>query len=247
MRVAVAGGTGRVGRHTVTAARAAGHDVVAISRSLGVDILTGAGLDGALDGVDAVIDVTSTAALSARAARSFFEAGTRRLLAAEAAAGVGHHVTLSVVGIDGIDSSHYAGKLAQERVVAAGDVPYTIARATQFHEFVGMMLAFTKGPLALVPHMLVRPVAAREVGEHLVRVAEREAAGRARDLVGPRDEELADLARREIAFDGLRRRVLGMRLPGSYGSGIASGVLRGKSDAEQGTVTFDEWLRDGRR
>lgn len=242
MRIAVAGGTGVVGRHVVEAARAAGHEVVVLSRSFGADVITGAGLDAALQGADAVIDVTNTTTLSAAKAVKFFETATRNLLAAESRAGVTHHVVLSIVGIDAIDASYYAGKLAQERAVAAGSVPFTIARAAQFLEFAGQLLSGMSGPVAVMPKLLMRPVAAREVGEHLVRVAEAGAVGRARDLVGPRDEVLVDLARRQLAFDGVRRRVLGVRLPGAYGRGLASGALRGGADATQGRVTFDEWL-----
>lgn len=245
MRIAVAGGTGVVGRHVVEAARAAGHEVVVLSRSAGADVITGAGLDAALQGAYAVIDVTNTTTLSAAKAVNFFETATRNLLEAESRAGVAHHVVLSIVGIDAIDASYYAGKLAQERAVAAGLVPFTIARAAQFHEFAGQLLSGTSGPVAVMPKLLMRPVAAREVGEHLVRVAEAAAVGRARDLVGPRDEVLVDLARRQLAFDGVRRRVLGVRLPGAYWRGLASGSLRGGADAVQGEVTFDEWLRGG--
>ncbi|MFJ2544185.1 SDR family oxidoreductase [Microbacterium sp. NPDC087589] len=242
MRIAVAGGTGVVGRHVVEAARDAGHDVVVLSRSAGADVITGGGLDAALHGADAVIDVTNTTTLSAAKAVKFFETATRNLLAAEDRAGVGHHVALSIVGIDDIDASYYAGKLAQERAVAAGSVPFTIARAAQFHEFAGQVLSGMSGPVAVVPKLLMRPVAAREVGAHLVRVAEAGAVGRASDLVGPRDEVLVDLARRQLAFDGVQRRVLGVRLPGAYWRGLASGSLRGGADAVQGEVTFDEWL-----
>ncbi len=245
MKIAVAGGTGVVGRHTVSAARAAGHDVVVLSRSAGADVITGVGLVDALQGTDAVIDVTNTTTLSAAKAVAFFETATRTLLAAEEAAGVRHHVALSIVGIDGIDASYYAGKLAQERAVGAGPVPFTIARAGQFHEFAGQLLSGMSGPVAVMPKLLMRPVAAREVGAHLVRVASEAAVGRARDLVGPRDEVLVDLARRQLAFDGMRRRVLSVRLPGAYGKGLASGSLRGGADALHGEITFDEWLRSG--
>lgn len=243
MRIAVAGGTGVVGRHVVEAAESAGHDAVVLSRARGVDVLTGSGLEQALAGADAVIDVTNTTTLSAAKAIRFFETATATLLAAERRAGVGHHVALSIVGIDAIDASYYAGKLAQERAVAAGAVPFTIARAGQFHEFAGQLLAGMAGPVAVMPKMLTRPVAAREVGAHLVRVAEGGAVARARDLVGPRDEVLVDLARRQLAFEGSRRRVLGVRLLGAYGRGLASGSLRGGPEAAHGEVTFDEWLR----
>lgn len=243
MKIVIAGGTGLVGQHVVEAAREAGHDVGVLSRARGVDVLTGAGVAAAVSGADAVIDVTNITTLSAPKATRFFETSTRHLLAAEADAGVGHHVALSIVGIDGIDASYYAGKLAQERAVAAGDVPFTIARAAQFHEFAGQLLAQQKGPVAVMPKLLMRPVAAREVGAHLVRVAEAGAVGRARDLVGPREEVLADVARRQLAFDGVRRAVVGLRLPGAYGRGLASGSLRGGPDALRGTIGFDDWLR----
>ncbi|BDZ40042.1 SDR family oxidoreductase [Microbacterium suwonense] len=242
MRIVVAGGTGTVGRHTVQAAHDAGHEVVVLSRASGADVQTGSGLDAALDRADAVIDVTNIMSLSAKRARAFFENGTRHLLAAEERAGVGHHVALSIVGIDDIDASYYAGKLAQERAVSAGTVPFTIARVSQFHEFAGQLLSGTRGPFALIPRAPVRPVAAREVGAHLVRVAEQGPQGRATDLVGPRDEDLAELARRQLAFDGIRRRVVEIRLPGAYGRGLASGSLRGGADAEHARIDFDQWL-----
>ncbi|GAA2240145.1 NAD(P)H-binding protein [Rarobacter faecitabidus] len=242
MRIAVAGGTGTVGRYVVAAARARDLDVTVLSRSTGVDIKTGVGLDRALDGVRSVIDVTNVTTLSSRASRDFFTTVTRHLLRVGAKAGVRHHVALSIVGIDDIDASYYAGKLAQERAVIAGEVPYTIARTAQFHEFVGQMLERMRGPVAMLPEMPIRPVSAREVGEHLVTLAQGRAQGRATDLVGPVDELLADLARRQLAHDGVRRRVLEVRLPGAYGRGIASGALRGGEARDESSVTFDEWL-----
>jgi uncharacterized protein YbjT (DUF2867 family) len=243
MRIAVAGGTGTVGRHVTRTAREAGHDVVVLSRASGANVLTGEGVTEALAGADAVIDVTSIMTLSEKKARDFFETGTRTLLAAGAQVGVAHHVALSIVGIDGIDTAYYAAKLAQERAVAAGAIPHTIVRAAQFHEFAGQVLAQIAGPFAVAPRTLMRPVAAREVAAHVVRAAEAGPVGRAQDLVGPRDETLVDVARRQLAFDGIRRRVLDVKLPGAYGRGLASGALRGGPDALQGAITFDEWLR----
>lgn len=245
MKIAIAGGTGTVGRHTVAAARSRGHEVVILSRSHGVDVQTGEGLAAALTGVDALIDVTNTTTLFAATARRFFETGTRNLLSAELTAGVKHHVALSIVGIDGIDAGYYAGKLAQERLIAAGPVPYTIARAAQFHEFAGQLLHGMKGPIAIMPMTLMRPVAAQEVGDHLVTVAEGGPVQRAVDLVGPRDERLADLARRQLAHEGHRRRVVELRIPGVYGRGLASGSLRGLSPRIEARLTFDEWLQSG--
>lgn len=242
MRIAVAGGTGAVGRHTARAARERGHDVVVLSRADGVDVTTGRGLTAALRDVDTVVDVTNTTTFFARTSRRFFEAATHHLLAAGQANGVGHHVALSIVGIDGMDASYYAGKVAQERAVRAGQVPYTITRAGQFHEYVGRLLSSQKGPVAVMPTAPMRPVAAREVGEHLVAVAEGGPVGRATDFVGPRDEELADLARRQLAYEGIRRRVWEVTLPLTYTRGLASGALRGGPDRIEARITFDDWL-----
>lgn len=242
MKIAVAGGTGTVGRHIVEAARERGHEVVVLARSTGVDVSTGAGLVSALVGVDAVIDATNHVTFSARKARQFFRTASANLLSAEEANGVGHHVAVSIVGIDDIDAAYYAGKLEQERTVAAGSVPHSIARIAQFHEFAGQLLAGMPGPIAVMPTTLMRPVAAREVGRHLVDIAQEPPVGRAVDLVGPRDERLADLARRQLAHDGIRRRVLDVRVPGAYGKGLASGSLRGTPSSRRGTITFDEWL-----
>ncbi|MGH3901312.1 MAG: SDR family oxidoreductase [Pseudonocardiaceae bacterium] len=136
MRVAVIGGTGLVGRHTTTALRHAGHDAVVVARSTGIDVTTGAGLDAALAGVQAVVDVTSTLDQDAAAAQEFFGTATGHILAAEQRAGVEHHVVLSIVGVDRVEgTAHYAGKRRQEALVQAGSIPATIVRATQFHEF----------------------------------------------------------------------------------------------------------------
>src|SRR5699024_5091837 len=134
MKIAVAGGTGAVGRHAVRAAQAQGHDVVVLSRSEGTDVLSGAGLEERLVGGDAVIDALNTTSLSSRKATAVVSATSRHLLEAGARHGVAHHVVLSIVGIDGIDASYYAGKLAQEQTVRDSAVPHTIARAAQFHE-----------------------------------------------------------------------------------------------------------------
>jgi uncharacterized protein YbjT (DUF2867 family) len=244
MKIAVAGGNGTVGRHVAEEGRRRGHDVVVLSRRSGQDVVTGAGLDAALAGADAVVDVASVMTTSAARAVAFFGGATRNLLAAEERAGIRHHVALSIVGIDDIDASYYAGKLAQERMLAAGAVPWTLLRAAQFHEFAEQMLRqIALGPIGLVPRVLLRPVAAREVGIRLVDLAESAPAGRATDLVGPRDEVLADLVRRMRAFDADRGPTLELRLPGTYFRGLASGALRGTGARMLGAVTFDEWLR----
>lgn len=156
MRVAVVGGTGLVGGHTTEALRHAGHDAVVVARSTGTDVTTGAGLDAALAGVEAVIDVTNTFAQDADEAREFFAAATGHLLATEQRAGVGHHVVLSIVGVDRVGgNAHFAGKRRQEELTLAGPVPATIMRATQFHEFAAMVVGWTQqGDAATVPRTL---------------------------------------------------------------------------------------------
>ncbi|GAA2234472.1 SDR family oxidoreductase [Herbiconiux moechotypicola] len=246
MRIAVAGGRGTVGRHVVRAGEERGHEMVVISRRDGHDVVTGTGLAAALAGTDAVIDVSSVMTTSGKAAVRFFGSATGSLLDAGEAAGVAHHVALSIVGIDGVDASYYAGKLAQERMLGPTlAVRTTLLRAAQFHEFAEQVLGQASiGSLSLVPKALIRPVAAREVGARLIELAEGGPAGRAPDLVGPRDERLAELVRRMLAADGARRRVLELALPGTYWRALASGALRGTAGTPHttGTLTFDAWL-----
>ena len=243
MRIAVAGATGTVGRHVVVAAERHGHEVVPLSRSTGQDVSTGLGLDDALTGADAVIDVTSVASTSAAASVAFFGAATRHLLDAEVRQGVGHHVALSIVGIDALPIGYYAGKVEQERLVAAGPVAFSILRATQFHEFARQVLGRASfGPIALVPAGLLRPIAAADVAEALVLIAEGTERGRHRDLRGPRDETLFDMVRKVIRADARRMPVLGVSLPGAYWRGMRSGVLRGTGHEAEAPTTFDDWL-----
>lgn len=165
MRVAVIGATGLVGRRTGVALRETGHEVVAVSRSNGVDVLDGTGLDAALGGVDAVIDVTNTPETDPDAAERFFGTATTNLLGAERRAGVRHHVLLSIVGLDRArGNGHYDGKPRQEQLVEAGSVPWTIQRATQFFDFAGMVVGWaTTDGVATVPPLLVQPVAVADV------------------------------------------------------------------------------------
>ncbi|WP_028642876.1 SDR family oxidoreductase [Nocardioides sp. URHA0020] len=245
MRVAVAGGTGLVGRLVVDAARERGHDVVVLARSEGVDLTTGSGLAERLAGVDAVIDTTNQASQRRAQAEAFFGGVTRTLLAGGAAAGVGHHVVLSIVGIDDVDTGYYAGKRLQERVVAEGAVPWTVLRATQFHEFAEQVLGFARvGPFSVVPRMLTRPVAAREVAQALVELAAGAPVGRAPELAGPDRWQLVDLARRVSEARGLGRRVVPVRLPGAAGRAMRAGALTPSGDGPRGRVTFDEWLAE---
>lgn len=245
MRIAVAGATGTVGSHVVDVAREHGHDVVPLTRSTGVDLTTGAGLAERLTGVDAVVDVANTSTQQQQEAEAFFGGVTRSLLAAERSAGVGHHVALSIIGIDDVPSGYYLGKRHQERLLAEGDQPWSVLRAAQFHEFAEQALGFvTVGPFSLVPRMTSQPVAAREVAEALVALAEQGPSGRVPDLAGPQVLAMHDLARRVSRARGLGRRVVPVPLPGAAGRGMRDGSLTAAGDpgATLGRTTFDEWL-----
>jgi uncharacterized protein YbjT (DUF2867 family) len=242
MRIAVAGGTGLTGRLVVHAAEAAGHDVTVISRARNVDLVSGNGLDTALRGADVVIDVSNKASFNAKQSIGFFAAATRNLLAAEVAAGIGHHVALSIVGIDRVSSGYNAGKLRQEELITAGDVPWTIVRATQFHEFPSQILAAMKGPVAFVPRMRSATIAAQEVAEHLVEVAAGPVLGRATEMSGPEVNEMPDLARRLLRAQHRRRMVVPVRVPGRAGALMARGGLLPTGPSLVGKQTFDTWL-----
>ncbi|WJM14658.1 SDR family oxidoreductase [Microbacterium arborescens] len=243
MRIAIAGSTGTVGRHVHRIATDRGHEVVALARSEGHDLEHGPLPAAVLEGVDTIVDVSGIQTLSRHRSRRFFERVSANVQRAGIEAGVGHLVALSIVGIDGVDAAYYGGKLAHERAVQRGALPHTLLRAAQFHEFAEQTLVRGKiGPITVVPAARVRPVAAQEVAEHLVTLAEGAPAGRARDLTGPRDELLIDMVRALLDARGIRRVTLEMRLPGSFGRAMSSGRLRGHANAERGTVTFAEWL-----
>ena len=243
MRLVIAGATGTVGQHVVEAARARGHETVTLSRASGQDLVSGAGLAAAMAGAHAVIDVSSTRTTSAAKATAFFTAVTRNLQRAESEAGVGHHVGLSIVGIDELDAGYWRGKLAHEHAIREGAVAWSLLRASQFHEFAEQIVQRASlGPVVAVPKMLMRPVAAREVGARLVDIAEGPPAGRVTDLIGPGDEVLIDMVRRMFAFDGVTRHCVPLALPGRVWRGAASGALRGNRDADRGNIGFNEWL-----
>lgn len=243
MRIAVAGGTGLTGTHVVAIARGRGHDVVSLSRSQGVDLVTGAGLREALGGVGTVIDVSNVESLKTDVSVSFFAGATRNLLSAEARLGIAHHIALTVVGADAAPDGYYAGKLSQERLIVAGDVPWTIQRATQFHEYAALMFGAVRvGPLHGAPRARVQPIAVREVAEHLVALAEAGPGGRVPELAGPREESLADMVRAYARAIGHRGPMPEISLPGAFGRAQRSGALLPKPGAILGRQTFGEWL-----
>jgi uncharacterized protein YbjT (DUF2867 family) len=243
MRIAVAGATGRIGQLTVAALERRGHHVVRISRSLGVDLLTGDGLTDALAGVDAVVDTTNTTAHDASQAVAGFGTITSNLLAAEKQAGVRHHVLLSIVGIHRVEGiAHYAGKREQERLVAAGPVPWTIVPVTQFHDFAAMVTSWTeRDGVATIPPLLVQPIAPGDVADILAELAAGKPLGRYVDVAGPETQDLVDMARRTNEARGRRVRLV-PTWSGIFGTSLAGEVLLPAADARIATTTFEEWL-----
>lgn len=242
MRVAVAGGTGLVGRHVVEELTAAGHHPVVLARSTGVDLVTGTGLDAALAGVDAVVDVTNVTTTSAKKAIAFFDRVAHTLQDAGEQAGVRHHVLLSIVGIDRVGLGYYQGKLRQEDVLKSERTPWTVLRATQFHEFAQQTLDRVPGPLAVVPRMRSQPVAAREVAHHLVRLVSAPAQGMAPELAGPRVEQVVDMTGRLLRARHQRRLLLPVKMPGATGTAMTGDGLLPTGPGPRGSQTFDEWL-----
>jgi uncharacterized protein YbjT (DUF2867 family) len=245
MRIAVAGGTGLAGRLVVLRAREQGHDVVVLARSTGVDLVTGAGLAPMLEGVDVVVDTSNVTTSKRVASERFFGAATAHLLASGAAAGVAHHVVLSIVGIDDVPLGYYQGKREQERLVAASGRPATIVRSTQFHEFVDQLSRQgSVGPLTLVPVMPAAPVAAAEVADALVEVAGGAPYDGTVEMTGPHVESMPDLVRRLVRHRGSQRPVVPLWLPGSAAGEARKGRLLSTHPWRTGRQSFEEWLAE---
>ncbi|WP_299038257.1 SDR family oxidoreductase [uncultured Pseudokineococcus sp.] len=248
MRVAVVGGTGRVGRPLVEVLRRGGHDAVVVARSTGADVVTGRGLDGALAGCGAVVDVSGPSWLSARSPRDlerFFAAGTDRVGAAARRGGVEHHVVLSAVGVDRLTGPPLlAGKRAQEERARRGPVRTTVVRATPAHEAGADLAALTRtGDSALVPPVLLQPLAVQDLAVELARVAVGPPRGLL-EVAGPRPEDLVDMARRTLAA---RREPLDLRASWRgtpFGPEAAGEVLLPGPRALLLPTTFDSWLLD---
>ena len=245
MKVAVAGGTGVAGRWAVEALRVGGHEATVIARSAGVDLVTGNGLEAALAGIDAVIDATNTTSMGKRASTEFFEATARTLTRTAAGAGVRHIVALSIIGIDGVPYGYYQGKVRQEQVLRESPVPVSILRAAQFHEFAGQYLAKLPGPVVVVPRWRAQPVAAREAGAALARIAVGEPVARS-ELAGPQQEIMADMIRQVIRARGDRRLVVSVRVPGAAGKAMAAGGGLPDRPGLRGTQTFADWVSEQR-
>jgi uncharacterized protein YbjT (DUF2867 family) len=247
-KVAVAGATGRVGRHIIDVLREGGHEVVAMSRSTGVDVISGEGLDDALIGVGAIIDAATGPSPEQQAATEFFTTAARNLQQAGGRAGVGRIVAVSIIGTDRFTAGYGAAKLAHERATLDGPVPALVLRAAQFHEFVGQLLDWGRqGEVARVPKMRTQPVAARVVGQELVALATGPEPGpaesRVSEIAGPREESLIELARLLAARTGDPVRIEGWSDPDDPATQLyESGALLPAAGAKLAGPTFEEWL-----
>jgi uncharacterized protein YbjT (DUF2867 family) len=246
MRIAIAGATGRIGRLTVTALEDAGHQTVPISRKAGIDAYAGTGLAEALQGASALIDVTNTPAQDRAEIIDFFAAITTNLLAAEQQAGVAHHVLLSIVGLDkNARAPHYAGKREQERLVTAGPVPWSIVRATQFHDFAAMVAGWTEQDgVATIPPLLVQPIAQVDVAAVLAEIAAAAPLRDKLDIAGPETQDLVDMARRTFAVRGQDIRLV-PTWRAAFGPDMAGEVLLPDEGARLTPTTFEAWLAAG--
>ena len=242
MRIAVAGATGNIGSLTVAALERDRHEVVRISRSQGVDLITGDGLDDAVTGVETVVDVTNGPTADRDRMIAFFGTATRNLLAAGQRAGVRHHVLLSIAAIHRVEGTpHYAGKREQERLVAAGPVPWTIVPATQFHDFAEMVAQRSEHDgVAAIPPLLLQPIAPADVAEVFAEIAAGEPRGRYVDVAGPEPQDLVDMARRTNAARGREVKLVPTWSTG-FGAEFAGDVLLPGEDARIMPTTCDEW------
>ncbi|MBM7078638.1 SDR family oxidoreductase [Micromonospora humida] len=243
MKIVVIGGSGLIGSRLVTVLGQQGHDAVAASPRTGVDALTGTGVAEALDGADVVVDVSNSPSFEADAVLAFFETSTRTLLAAEAKAGVRHHVALSIVGADRIpDSGYMRAKVAQEALIAAADVPWTVLRATQFFEFVPAIVeSSVVGDEVRLPSALIQPVAADDVVTVLAEIAVGVPADGIVDLAGPERFPLDELGRATLAVAGDPRPVVSDPQGRYFGALLAEQSLVPLGDARIGGVRLAQW------
>jgi len=244
-RIAVAGATGRVGRHVVDVL-AAGHDVVAMSRSGGVDVITGDGLAAALEGVECVIDTATGPSPEQQAATAFFTTAARNLHEAGERAGVQRMVVVSIIGTDRFTAGYGAAKIAHEQAMLSGPIPVRVLRAAQFHEFVAQLVEWgTQGEVSYVPKMRTQLVAARTVAEALADLATEPGPTETpfSEIAGPREESLVEMATLLASRRGLPLKIEGVSNPADPDRELnESGALLPGPGAILAGPTFEEWL-----
>jgi uncharacterized protein YbjT (DUF2867 family) len=244
MKIVVIGGSGLIGKKVVPNLRQRGHEVVAASPSSGVNTVTGEGLAQALAGARVVVDVANAPSWEDNAVLAFFETSGRNLLAAEAAAGVGHHVALSVVGTDRLlASGYFRAKMAQEKLIKASRIPYTIVRATQFFEFVGgIAKSATEGQAVRLPPVLMQPIAADDVAAAVADVALTEPLNGTFELSGPERIRQDDFVRQFLTATGDARTVITDAGATYYGINVNDQSLTPGENPRLGTTRFSDWL-----
>lgn len=225
-----------------------GHDATAAAISTGVDTISGTGLADALRGVAVVVDASDAPSYDDAVAREFFATSTVNLLAAEAAAGVRHHVVLSVVGVDllAIGKGYYAAKMLQEKLIAAGGIPHTIVRSTTFYEFLDTIAEFgDTGGTVRIPPVLIRPIACADAAESVVIAASGDPLGGIVEVSGPRTYRLDELVRVALRSRGDRRTVIGDPGAPYWGIGIEERTLIPSAGAIRFETRFEDWLARG--
>jgi len=244
MKIVVIGGSGLIGKKVVMNLRQHGDEVVAASPSSGVNTVTGEGLAQALAGAQVVVDVANAPSWEDKAVMAFFETSGRNLLATEAAAGVGHHVALSVVGTDRLlASGYFRAKMAQEKLIKASPIPYTIVRATQFFEFVGgIAQSATEGQTVRLPPVLMQPIASDDVAAVMADVALAEPLNGTFDLAGPEPIRQDDLVRQFLNATGDARKVITDASVLYYGINVNDRSLTPGENPRLGTTRFSDWL-----
>lgn len=242
MKIVVIGGSGLIGKKLVANLIKLGHEAVPASPSTGVNTLTGEGLAAAFAGAQVVVDVSNSPSWSDDAVMEFFRTSTGNLLAAEKAAGVGHHVALSVVGADRLkDSGYMRAKVAQEGLIQSGGVPYTILRATQFFEFLGGIAGQGDGEVRLSTAPM-QPLAAEDVASALADVALKPPANGTLEVAGPESLSIADFVRRYLAASGDKRKVVADPQAGYFGAALDERGLNPGPGALIGPTRFDDWF-----
>jgi uncharacterized protein YbjT (DUF2867 family) len=242
VKIVVMGGTGLIGSHVVEILRAGGHEAVPHSLSTGVDLLTGQGVAGALEGAEVVVNLTNSPTFD-DASPAFFQTTMDNLLAAAAGEGVGHAVILSIVGADLVpDLVYYRAKVLQEDILKAGPVPYSIVRATQFFEFVDVALSWTADETSVrLPATPVQPMAAAEVAQAVADVSVGAPLSGIRNVAGPEVFALDELGRITLAARGDRRTVITDNSAGMFAAAPGD-VLIAKEGAVIARTTYREWL-----
>lgn len=244
MKIVVLGGTGLIGSKLVNKLRGMGNQVVAASPGTGVDTLTGEGLGEALAGAQAVVDVTNSPSFEEKAAMDFFTTSTRNVLAAEEAAGVGHHVALCIVGTDRLlESPYFRAKLAQENLIKASSVPYTILRSTQFFEFVARIAtASSDGKSVRATSAYIQPIVSDDVVSALAEIATGEPANGTVEIAGPERFRIDALVRQLMMATGDARQVITDANERYFGALLQDRTLTSDSPNVVGTMHFADWI-----